>query len=218
MKKLFYILLFSVLTNTCFSQTKQIPQFLIDPKWEDPQKSGFLIATDGTKTEVMFNSALRYSIKEVCTGSVIYTIKGTTKVLRSIGDQYSSFQIDDKTFERHNLTLKNVRKVKFMPILAKGKIDMYQYIYYSSNMIDSDGVSHEGNYYITYYFLRKNSTKEEIITNDEIGLKEAIPLFFDNEKIKEDYNYKQYNVLGNKEGMVKGIDLLKMVKDYNAAK
>jgi hypothetical protein len=192
MKKLLFVLSFLLSISTCFSQSTKIPESLSDPKWKDPKKSGFLIANDGTKTEVTFDTPLQYTIREVSYGGVIYTIKGTTKILRSIGDEYKSFQIDDKVFERPNLTLKSGKKIDFMQPLAKGKIDMYMYIHFTNTNIDSDGVSHEGAYYYTSYFLRKNSTKEEFIANEGAGTSKVVP--------------------------IKGLDLLKMVNDYNAAK
>ena len=166
---------------------------------------------------MIFDTHLPTSIREVGEGGIVYTVKGSTKILRTIGDEYKSFQINDKVFERPNLTLKSGKKIKFMQPLAKGKIDMYLYIYRSSITMVNDVAKDIPSYYISY-FLRKNSSKEESIANETMGTDKSVALLLDNEQVKGDYDYKQYGVLGEKEGVVKGLDLLKMVKDYNAAK
>ena len=151
-------------------------------------------------------------------GDITYSIKGSTKVETSISDEYKAFQIDDKIFEKPNFTLKSAKKIKFMQPLAKGKIDMYIYIFRSSITMVNSVTKDIPSYYISY-FLRKKDTNEEVIANEGAGFSKALALMMDNESIKKDYYvFKQYDILGSKEGAVKGLDLLKMVNDYNASK
>ena len=219
MKKLICIL--SLLLFCSINQSKaQLPASLSDIKWTESKYPGFLIANDGTKTEVEFDTYIRMSIKEIESGGVVYTIKSTSKIKRSVGDEYKGFQIGDRIFERVNFsTLKAAKRIKFMRPLAKGKIDMYEYIWYTNSEI-IDGVTKDRDIYKISYFFKNNITGKEEISNDDMTLavEGIIELIKDNEKVMKDFKFKQYDVLETKEGVVKRVDLLKMVNDYNAAK
>ena len=220
MKKL--ICIFSLVLFCSINQSKaQLPASLSDIKWTESKHNGFLIANDGTKTEVEFDTYIRISIKEIESGAVVYTVKSTSKIKRSVGDEYKGFQIGDKLFERVNFsTLKAAKRIKFMRPLAKGKIDMYEYIWYTNSEI-IDGVTKDRDIYKTSYFFKNNITGKEEFSNEDMtaALDVVVDLVKDNENVIKNFKFRQYDVLDEKgEGVVKRIDLLKMVNDYNAAK
>ena len=218
MKKLICIL--SLVFFCSINQSKaQLPASLSDIKWTETKHNGFLIANDGMKTEVVFDVDVRMHIGAVEKGEVNYSVKGSSAVVTSIGDEYKGFQIGEKIFERIAFVKAKVpRKVRFMRVVAKGKIDAYEYIHHTSIEIGDDGKAKEGNFYYVSIFLRNNDTKVEVIANEGAGIAKAVELMKDNEAVMGDYKFRQYDVLETKEGVVKRVDLLKMVNDYNAAK
>ena len=161
----------------------QLPASLSDIKWTETKHNGFLIANDGTKTEVEFDTQIHSSIRAMSHGEVVYTLKGSTKAMTSIGDKYKGFQIGDKIFERVNFTLKAGKKIKFMQPIAKGKIDAYEYIHHTTIEVGDDGKAKEGNFYYVSIFLRNNDTKVEVIANEGAGIAKAVELMKDNEAV-----------------------------------
>ena len=218
MKKL--ICMLSLVLFCSINQSKaQLPASLSDIKWTESKYPGFLIANDGTKTEVEFDTYIRTNMKSIGEGYLAYRMNGSNKMIRSIDDKYKGFQIADKNFERVDFsTLKAAKRIKFMQPLAKGKIDMYEYIWFTNSEI-VDGVTKDVSIYLITYFFRNNVTGKEVFANEGVGIDKFIEIIKDNEKIVKDFSFRQYDVIEDKEGStVKKIDLLKMVNDYNAAK
>jgi hypothetical protein len=221
MKKLLFVLSLSLFFSANFSNAQTVFNY---EKWkrEGDKTEGFVTDNEGVRTEGIFNKNIFYSIESIQQGKNIeFTPKDAQKAIKITAETHKSIQLLDKIFERVDLSVnKDLKKMKFLEPIAKGKINVYFYYYYKATITTEFTKSQIENNFVDTYVFEKPSTKQAELANrsNGYGKDKTVTLFLDNEQVKGDYDYKQYDVLGDKEGTVKGLDLLKMVKDYNAAK
>jgi len=197
-----------------FTSNAQTP--FKEVNWSETKIPGFIINKDASKTEVIFDTYIRTSIREIGYGDVVYIEKGGSKIMRSVPKECIGFQINDKLFEKVDFNdVKGGKSLKFMQPLSKGKINLYMYIYYSSSIIEN-GETKQGNYYYYTYFLRKTATNEGIMIGTASKLNDLQALISDNANVSKKYQDKEYNNAEVKEGVNKNIDLIKMINDYNS--
>jgi hypothetical protein len=219
MKKLVFILLTFLVLGVNFSKAQTVFNY---EKWKGDKLAGFVTNNEGVRTEGIFSLGIFYSIESIQNGKNIeFTPKDAQKSIKITAETHKSIQILDKVFERVDLAVnKDLKKMRFLEPKIKGKINVYVYYYYKATITTEFTKSQIENNFEETYVFEKPSTKQAELANrsNGYGKDKTVMLFLDNEQVKGDYDYKQYDVLGDKEGTVKGLDLLKMVKDYNAAK
>jgi hypothetical protein len=219
MKKLVFVLFTFLVLGVNFSKAQTVFNY---EKWKGDKLAGFVTNNEGVRTEGIFSVGIFYSIESIQNGKNIeFTPKDAQKAIKITAETHKSIQILDKVFERVDLQVnKDLKKMKFLEPKIKGKINVYVYYYYKATITTESTKSQiESNFDETYVF-EKPSTKQAELANrvSGYGTDKAVLLFLDNEQVKGDYDYKQYGVLGQKEGVAKGLDLYKMANDYNATK